>query len=195
MKNELQSDWAETVVLVDADYADRLVFDFSVQMERILERQMPKVQLPDWLDYMSLDGGLRPGENQIQVLLVYSKEKNRLKNILPSRLETELNGRAFKDNLGEFKLASFPVEKQVVLRGKLMCQSVAALLASEKVERLLLVADLDEYQTELKEVLSDLHKKEVTLFVLNPVSGFHCGQEIITYSLMAALGVKGEELS
>ena len=40
---EQQTQWKENVILIDADYADRLVFDISVQLERMLERPMPKV--------------------------------------------------------------------------------------------------------------------------------------------------------
>lgn len=194
MNEQTNTEWKRNVVLVDATYLDEIVFRFSVQLERMLERAMPKLDLPRWLDYVSLDGGLRPAQNQIQALLVYDKPKAQLVNIAPSDLRKELDGKAFKDNLGEFSLATFPVEDEVVTRGALMVQSVEMLLTSEKVQRLMVVADMANYGSLLRGVLRNTHGKDVTLFTLEPADGFHCNQERLTYSLMAALGVRGEEL-
>lgn len=194
MNEQSGTEWERNVVLVDATYLDEIVFRFSVQLERMLERAMPKLDLPRWLDYVSLDGGLRPAQNRIQVLLIYDKPKAQLVNITPGDLHKELDGKAFNDNLGEFSLSTFPVEDEVVTRGALMAQSVEMLLTSEKVHRLMVVADMADYGSSLREVLRDVHGKDVTLFTLEPADGFHCNQERLIYSLMAALGVKGEEL-
>jgi hypothetical protein len=53
---------------------------------------------------------------------------------------------------------------------------------------------MNEYGIDLKRVLSDIGKTETTLLTVNPLAGMSCGQEVLTYSLMAALGVKGSEL-
>ena len=112
-------EWAENVILADADYLDSLVFDVSVQLERMLERRLPKLDLARWADYVALDGGLRPGDNAVQLLLIHSKKKGILKNILPANLATEIDGQAFRDNLGEFSLSAFPVEDTMVTPGQL----------------------------------------------------------------------------
>ncbi len=189
---EENHEWQENVLLIDADYVDRLVFDMSVQLERMLGRRIPKLDITRWVDYLALDGGLRPGENKTQVLFVYSKKKAFLKNAVPSSLATELDGNCFHDNLGDFFCASFPVEDEIVSKERLYVQSVEALLASSKVRNLMLVPDMDAYGHLLKGALSK--SRNVLLFVPEPVSGFLCPQEILTYSLFAALGVKGEEL-
>lgn len=194
MEGSENTNWEENVILIDADYADHLAFELSVQLERMLERRMQKIDLAQWVDYVALDGGLRPGNNRVQVLLIYSERKSILRNFEPSDLKDKLNGHAFKDHLGEFCFASFPVEHEIVTRGKLYAQSVKMLLTSEKVKRLILVPDLDEYGTELKYILSDVGKTETTLLTVNPLAGIRCEQEVLTYSLMAALGVKGSEL-
>jgi len=194
MEENENTNWAENVILIDIDYADHMVFELSVQLERILERRMKKINMAQWVDYLALDGGLRPGNNHVQVLLIYSGAKAMLQNFEPNDLKCKLNGHAFADHLGEFCFASFPVEQEVVTRGKLYVQSVEMLLSSEKVKRLILVPDVDEYGTELKKVLVDGKMKEVTLLVVNPLTGIRCEQEVLTYSLMAGLGVKGNEL-
>lgn len=186
--------WAENVILIDADYADILAFNLSVQLERMLERRMPKISWARWMDYVALDGGLRPGDNAVQVLLLYSKGKNILKNFMPEDMHRDLDGQSFRSGLGEFAFASFPVEENVVTRGELYRQSVETLLASKQVKRLVLVPDMGEYGVTLKSTVDHAEGKNVILMSSEPLTGFHCGQEIITYSLMAALGVKGEEI-
>ena len=56
------NEWSETVILVDADYADRVAFDLIVNFERMLERRIPAADLPRWLDCLALDGGVRPAD-------------------------------------------------------------------------------------------------------------------------------------
>lgn len=186
-------EWQENVLLIDADYVDRLVFNLSVQLERMLGRRIPKLDIARWIDYLVLDGGLRPGENKTQVLFIYSKEKALLKNAVPSSLPADLDGKSFHDNLGDFFCASFPVEEEIVSRERLYMQSVETLLAASKVSNLMLVPDMESYGHLLKTALSK--QRKALLFVNEPVAGFLCPQEILTYSLFAALGVKGEELS
>ena len=189
-----KAQWQENVVLVDADFMDRLIFEVTVQMERMLFRPLPKLDIAQWLDYVALDGGLRPGPNKVQALFIYSKEKAILKNMLPANLKEELDGKAFSDNLGEFTLSSFPVEAEVVSSGQLFIQSVEALLSSNKVKKVMLVADMPEYGAELGKLLRETNEKDVTLFVLQQETGLRVVQEMLSYSITAALGVKGNEL-
>lgn len=189
-------EWEENVILVDADWLDRLVFDVTVNFERMLERAIPKADLARWVDYLSLDGGLRPGDNKTQVLLIHSSSKKNLSNCLPSSFSDELNGKAFNDNLGEFLFSSFPVEEQMVSKGDLFIQSMEALLGAEQIKRLLIVPDMDAYGLDLRDSLRKIeaHGKEVTLFSLEPVAGFRCQQEMLTYSVLATLGISSDEL-
>ena len=76
--------WSEHVILVQADYVDRVAFDLSVNYERMLGRRIPKADLAHWLVCAALDGGVTPGANEIQVVLIHSKEKKQLDNFLPA---------------------------------------------------------------------------------------------------------------
>ena len=187
-------EWAENVILADADYLDSLVFDVSVQLERMLERRLPKLDLARWADYVALDGGLRPGDNAVQLLLIHSKKKGILKNIMPANLATEIDGQAFRDNLGEFSLSAFPVEDTMVTPGQLFTQSVEALLTSERVKRLMLVGDMVAYGDDVAHALREADGKQVTVFGLHTQSGLRCPQESLSYSLLAALGVSSDEV-
>jgi hypothetical protein len=188
------SQWKENVLLIDADYLDGQVFQLSVQLERMLERRLPQLDLARWLDYACLDGGLRPGNNEVQAVMVYSKEKGVMNNVRPGDLSRDIDAKAFKDNLGEFLLAACPVEDEVVTRETLMVQSAEMLLTSESVKRLIIVADMALCGDALRKVLRDARQKDITLLTMQTESGFHCNQEMLSYSLLAALGVRGEEL-
>ena len=192
----LVSTWEENVILVDADWLDRFVFEVTVNFERMLERAIPKVALDRWVDYLSLDGGVRPGNNKIQVILLYDSENVVLKNCAPQSLTEELNGKAFRDNLGEFLFSTVSVEINFVTKAELFVQSMMALYSEDSIKRLMLVPNMDEYGTIIRDNLReiDCRKKEITLFATEPQQGLRCPQEILTYSIMAALGISGDEL-
>ena len=186
--------WEENVILADADWMDRFVFELTVNFERMLERALPKAQLAQWMDYLALDGGLRPGNNKVQVLLIHSAGKKTLKNCIPSSLTDDLDGKAFSDNLGEFQFSAFPVETELVDKGQFFAESLKALAEAPSVKRLLVVPDVERYGQELKDTLRKAQDKNITLFATEPVANYHCKQEILTYSAMATLGIRGEEL-
>ena len=55
-----ESKWNEHVILVDADYVDKVAFDLTVNFERIIGRRIPQADMAKWLECVALDGGLRP---------------------------------------------------------------------------------------------------------------------------------------
>ena len=52
----------EAVILVDADYVDRVAFDLTVNFERMLMRRIPRADLAQWLVCVALDGSPYGGE-------------------------------------------------------------------------------------------------------------------------------------
>ena len=102
--------WSENVIIVDAEYIDRVVFNLTVNFERMLGRRIPPADLARWIDCVALDGGLRPGEHETQVVLIHEKDSKGLENFAPSEYELSLHGKAFKDQLGEFVISAVPVE-------------------------------------------------------------------------------------
>lgn len=185
-----------TTILIDADYLDHMAFELIVNFERMLERRIQKLDLSRWVDYVALDGGLRPGdEKEVQVAMLYSPDKAELKNCLPSHLDTELNGTATQTNIAEFCFASYPARTEMVSLGDLYEQSLAALLSDKDTDRLLLVANIEAYGAQVRHALSQAQgRQQVILFAPEAVSGFRCQQEILTYSLMAAMNIHGDEL-
>jgi hypothetical protein len=78
-----------------------VAFDLIVNFERMLERRIPQADTAKWVECVALDGGLRNGEHQTTVILTHDKEMTAMKNFMPGQLSEELDGKAFKGNLGK----------------------------------------------------------------------------------------------
>ena len=80
MNNNLQEQtkWSENVILVDADYVDKVAFSLIVNFERMIGRRIPQADFAKWIDCIALDGGIREGEHETQVVLVHQKNKTSL---------------------------------------------------------------------------------------------------------------------
>ena len=196
MNNPIQETrWSENVILVDADYVDKVAFNLIVNFERMLGRRIPQADIARWIDCVALDGGIREGEHETQVVLIHQKGKQGLENFAPSTYE-ELDGKAFKDHLGEFAINAYPIEP---IAGEDFFTEVLELVTTQKeVKRVMVIPNLEEetIYNKVREALRqvDDEEKRVTLFAMQPLSGGNYRQEILGYSLMAALGIRSEEI-
>ena len=192
--------WTENVVLVDADYADSVAFNLIVNFERIIGRRIPPADMARWLDCLALDGGVREGEHDTSVVLFHDKGRQALQNFVPAHYEKELNGKAFKDHLGEFSLTALPVE-QLTTKSDFIVETLQLACTQKEVKRVMVVADERHYNAvhdTLRRLDNDspelLDGKRITVFTMEPREGGCFRQEILGYSLMAALGIKSEEI-
>lgn len=194
--------WTENVIVVDADYVDSVAFDLIVNFERMLQRRIPNADMPQWLDCIALDGGMRTKDDGVNtaetsVIFIHSKEKSILTNFTPGNLSDELNGKAFRDSLGEFQISCYPVE-EVVSANDFLLDVVKTAVNHKDVHRIMVVSNCDdgEMPTKYRQALRDVDDdKRVTIFAMAPIAGGNYRQEILGYSLMNALGIKAEELS
>ena len=187
---------SKNIILVDASYIDKVAFDLTVNFERMLMRQIPKADLAHWLDCVALDGGITPGENDIQVIFIHDKGSKALENYSPATFETEIHGKAFKDNLGEFSMLAYPVEKNITTKDFFFLDTLTVLLDSDKVENIMVIPDTEEYgRAVCNEIQKNKDKnKNVVLFGMEPQIGTGFSQQILGYSIMSALGIRGDEL-
>ncbi len=198
IENTTTVKWSENVIIADADYIDNVAFDLIVNFERMLGRRIPPADISQWAVCIALDGGLRPGNHETQLVLVHDKGSKSISNFKPSDYEQELNSKAFKDNqLGEFIVTSLPVE-DMVTKGDFIAELTLAVLAQETVKRVMVVpnGDTPEVYDELRRILKNVddEKKHVTLFAMQPMQGGNFKQEILGYSLLSALGIKADEI-
>ena len=200
MNNNLQeAKWSENVILVDADYVDKVAFNLIVNFERMIGRRIPQADIAKWIDCVALDGGIREGEHETLVVLIHRKDKTKLDNFTPSDYGTELNGKAFKDHLGEFTISAYPIEN--IAGGEDYFTDALQLITGQKeVKRVMVIPDAENAHiyNKVRETLNPLDDdndpKRITVFAMQPMPGGNFRQEILGYSLMAALGIRSEEI-
>lgn len=188
--------WSENIIIADADYVDSVTFDLIVNFERMIGRRIPVADLARWIDCVALDGGIREGEHQTQVVLIHRKDRKGMENFMPSDYESDLNGKAFKDHLGEFMLSSLPIE-EIVDETDFLMEIVQAACEQPNVKRVMIVPNFekDGLYDRMRHVLQQVDDdKRITVFAMQPLSGGNFRQEILGYSLMNALGIKSEEI-
>ena len=189
--------WSEHMILVDAEYVDKVAFDMIVNFERMLERRIPQADIAKWLDCIALDGGIRDGENEIQVILIHNKDKQQMDNFVPGNYASDLTGKAFKDHLGEFTINAYHTEG-LAKSGDFFGEVLELVLAQKDVKRLMVIPNAEDASiyNNVREVLrkADDDEKRVTVFTMQPSAGGNYRQEILGYSLMAALGIKADEI-
>ena len=183
------------VILADADYIDKVAFDLSVNFERMLGRRIPPAGMARWIDCIALDGGIREGDNEVQVILVHEGTTSSLDNFSPSSLTDDLDGKAFKDHLGEFCISAIAVEQEMVDKEHLFCDSLMHVCSQPEVKRVMVIPNAETYYDGVRRTLKDIDdEKRVTVFAMQPMPGGNFRQEILGYSLMAALGISSREL-
>ena len=167
--NPLQSNnihWSENIIVADAEYIDKVAFNLTVYFERALNRRI----FSTWAIDVALDGGVREGQHETQVVLIHNKDKQQLDYFAPSDFEKELNAKAFRhEKFGEFIVSSLAVENGVTTKGDFIADVVRTLCDQEGVKR-------------------------ITLFAMQPMLTGNFRQEVLGYSLMNALGIKADEL-
>lgn len=219
MKTSLvnESQWSENIIIADADYIDHVAFDLIVNFERMLMRRIPQADLPIWAECIALDGGMRPDEGvrssgvrssgvqesgvqelrSTNVVLIHDKERTALENFQPAKYDEELNGQAFKGPLGEFAINTVAVD-ETTTKTQLLLEVVALACSHKDVKRIMIVPNAEEGTTydELRQLLRNADdEKRITVFAMQPLQGGNFRQEILGYSMMQALGIKGEEFN
>lgn len=202
-----EEQWTENVILADADYADSVAFDLIVNFERMLGRRIPQADMVQWAECLALDGGMKLPDSQqqasnsreqlpdsqIQVILVHRRQSEAMKNFMPGRYD-ELNGKAVRSRLGEMLFTAVQTE-DLVGKDDLLLDTLQVLCQQQGVRRLMIVVPeqlLDDVRQMLRRHDSD--DRRTTVFTMQPVQGGPFRQELLGYSLMAALGISGKEI-
>ena len=193
-----QQEWSKHVILVDADYVDKVAFDLIVNFERMLERRIPQADMARWLECVALDGGVRPQpsdikpQTSIQVVLLHQQQQ--MENFQPGRFE-DLDGKAFQSKLGEFLISCVPVEELTNME-HLFTDSLQVIANAGEVQRLMVVGNAEQYYNKVREALRHANPDQhITVFSMQPMTSGNFRQEILGYSMMAALGIKSAEIA
>lgn len=202
---DVQVKLSETVMVVDAAYLNFVVNDLKKYFEPLLGRSLQTMDLALFVQYLAMDAGVTGNGNEVQVLLVHDGQSRRLEHCCPSDLQRELDGVAFKAELGEFSFMAVPSEG-LVSRGDLYLDLLRIVLNSAEVKRVLVVPFSEEYGKEVVGVLEEFtaesteseqreQAKEIVYFRMDqPAVPAVCRYEVLGYPLMAVLGIRSEDL-
>ncbi|NPD80920.1 hypothetical protein HPS57_02875 [Prevotella sp. PINT] len=204
-----------SVIIADAEYIDSVAFNLIVNFERMIGRHIPQADMAQWVECIAMDGGVRrtkeSGEEhankelpECSVILVHDKKNDEMNNFNPGKFTTELNGQAFKGDLGEFAFNAVCAEEGMETMSKydILTDILAAMVDEPQVKNVMVIPDLDSNDNGVMERLlpvlrhidRECPEKRVTLFAMQPLSGVPCRTEILGYSLMAALGIRADEI-
>ena len=194
-------EWTENIIIADADYVDSVAFNLTVNFERMIGRRIPPADMARWVECIALDGGMRPSDETkasptTQVVLVHGAGRQRMENFAPGNYADELHGKAFTGKLGEFMFTCVNPEG-FTTTDALLQDTLQLALQAEDVKRIMVVPSeqgLDGVRRGLRQTTDGDTPKRITVFTMQPIAGGNFLQEILGYSLMAALGVKGSEL-
>ena len=198
MNNNLQEGkWSENVILVDADYVDKVAFNLIVNFERMIGRRIPQADMARWLECIALDGGLRNGNHETQVVFIHQKTKTEMENFLPGNYANDLTGKAFQGELGEFILNAYAIEA-IADSEQLLIEALTLISQQKEVKRVMVIPNAEDptIYNKVRETLRhvDDEEKRITVFSMQPMTGGNFRQEMLGYSLMAALGIRGDEI-
>ena len=191
--------WSENIIIVDGDYIDHVAFDLIVNFERMLNRRIPAADFSQWVVNIALDGRLKPGNHETQVVLLHDKQNPKLENFAPADYAKELNGQAFKDSqLGEFIINAIAIDDEVAEKDNVLLDLLKTVLSHEEVKRIMLVPNAEDSHliSTLRSTLRDADDelKHITLFAMQPLEGGNFKQQILGYSLLNAMGISSSEI-
>ena len=159
------------------------------------------------------NGEAEVADADVQCIFIHDRETKVMQHVAPGNFSQEIDGKAFAEpGLGEFAMACCPVERVTTLE-ELCEESLQAVLDDKKVRRVAVVYDFDGTTPESTFLTKRITKlcakqgkaepgdteqkkapKDVTLFTMQPLEGEGFAQQVLGYSLLAALGISGEEV-
>lgn len=190
---------SENVIIVDADYIDDVAFNLTLNFERMLDRRIPAADFSQWIVNIALDGRMKPGNHETQVVVLHDKGKQQLDNYVPSSLGQELDKQAFKDEtLGEFIINTIATGGKVTEKDEVILDFLKIVLSHKEVSRIMIVPNAEDgnIYNLLRNALRDVddEEKHVTLFAMQPMEGGNFKQQILGYSIINAMGITADEI-
>ena len=168
-------EWAENVILADADYVDSVAFNLTVNFERMLCRRVPQTDMALWAECVAMDGGKTypdpskgGGKGDVQVVLVHERENTSLKNFSPGHYADEVDGKAVQSRVGELLFNAVQTE-ELAPKEQLMKDLLQLLCQQKAIKRLMVVVD-DAMVGALRPILQhyDSDERRTTLLTMHP---------------------------
>ncbi len=149
-----------------------------------------------------------------QIFLFHEAEAEVFMHFVPNNYAKELDGKGFDGHNGEYLIAACAAQPDLGSKETLLCETLESILKSavspnaaaqpsptssgntptSGAAHIIVAADLADYGTRIKQLLADYPAASVTLLTLDPDSSSAFRTEQIGFPLMAALGIRGDEL-
>lgn len=188
---------SEIVILIDAAYLDKEAGAMADFMSReVVKRELSPADIATFLTAITLDAGITTGKNEIQAIFVYDKSHSELVHWVPNSLTHSLNDMAFRNELGEFSLAAYSNEQELVSTEALYGEIMKLLATSKGTHHLLLVGDVANTYLQQCPSLEKVTDRKVSFFSMNPddASKTSLQHHQLGFSLLRSLGIKADEL-
>ncbi len=188
---------SEIVILIDAAYLDKEAGAMADFMSReVVKRTLSSADIATFLTAITLDAGITTGGNEIQVIFIHDKNHSELAHWTPCSLTHSLNNMAFRNELGEFSLAAYSNEQELISTEVLYSEIMKLLAVSKGTQQLLLVGDITNTYIQQCQSLEEVTDRKVSFFSMNPndASKTSLRHHQIGFSLLKALGIKADEL-
>lgn len=184
--------FSEYVLLIDVDFLNGIVEPIRCPAASGGD-ELPRLDWGRWLSFLALDAGIRPGSNELQVLLLYKAGVDRVACCNLGLLD-ELNGKACQTTLGEMQFACVPTA-DMTSTDELFVNLLQLAYDAKEVRQLLLLPH-PAYGERVVEALTELfHDKpaltrKVTYFALYPNTvTLPCKVDTAFYSIAKAFGL------
>lgn len=155
--NNTDIKFSENVVLLDVAFLNGWVSNVRQIMGERLGRELPRLDLVEWLTCLLLDAGVRGEGNEVQVLLLHAAGGDKkLECCVPDSL-AELDGKACATPLGEFSFACVTAEG-LATDEHLYFDLLTLLLNSENLKTLLLLPSAEVADEKLEDLMVQAKK-------------------------------------
>lgn len=185
---------ATNLLLIDAAYLNYLIGDVKHNFERIIGRALPPLDLVGFMVRLAMDAGVSPGNDGMDVIFVSEDSDCVLSDASPSKLEAELDGNACKSEIGEVTFTLASAAGMVPLDG-LTVDVARNCFGQERFRRVMTIVP-DATFAMMSEMLDiDDRRLDLVRFEMQQrerLNGWKV--ETLLYAMLAAFGVRSEEL-
>lgn len=180
-------------ILVDAEYAEAVAGRLRSHYAEVLGREVPRLDMADWLTCCALDSGLQQGNNEVQVCIFHQPEKEHLEHFLPYSLKEDLDKQGFDvPQLAEFTV-NCAAKEDIVQGAPLPVQAALFILRDQGKGHLTLIADAGDYLQELRQAAMEAPAHPFTIMNMEQPMGTE-GHVVLGFSMVHAMGLRQEDL-
>lgn len=180
-------------ILVDAEYAENVASRLRRHYAETLGREMPRLDLADWLTCCALDCGLQQGDNEVQVCIFHNPDKKELTHFVPSDLKDELDKQGFDvPGLGEFTV-NCAAKESLVEGAPLPIQAALFILRDQGEGAITLISDTGAHLQELCQAAAESPRHPLTIMDMEQQMGTP-GHVVLGFSMVHAMGLSQQDL-